>query len=252
MRIVWLIFLLLVPAPALAWGPEGHEVVAHVAARELTPHARAAVARLLGGDAETMMVLDASWADEVRDDRPETASWHYVNVELEEPFYDARRDCPESNCVVAQIARDEAALARRPDAETLKFLIHFIADIHQPLHVGDHGDRGGNARQLFYRGRRVNLHHLWDDDVVAALGRDPAEVANSISRALTPQMKQSLSGGTPQDWANQSLGVARGIYGGLAGDDVPDDYARRQAAITRLQLARAGLRLAAALNAAFR
>jgi len=95
----------------LAWGADGHEVVAHLAAMNLTPKAKAAVGAMLGGEAEASMVIAASWADEIRDRRPQTQNWHYVNIELDEPGYDARRDCVGGNCVVAQIARDETILA---------------------------------------------------------------------------------------------------------------------------------------------
>lgn len=248
--------LLFLPRPALAWGPEGHEIVAHIAAQALTPRARAQVSSLLGGDAETMMTLDASWADEVRDARPQTAPWHYVNIELDEPGYDARRDCPHDDCVVAQIERDEAILASHAPpavrAEALKFLIHFVGDLHQPLHVADDHDRGGNARLMQYRGQRVSLHHVWDDAVVSALGRDPAQVADALLTSLPPAQRQVYSGGAPKDWADQSFQAARGIYAELRGDRLPGDYAQRERAVTATQLAKAGLRLAAALNAILR
>ena len=102
---------LLLPGPALAWGPEGHEVVAHLAARNLTAKARAQVAALLGGEAEAAMAIAANWADEIRDDRPQTSSWHFVNIEIDRGLdYDAARDCRGGNCVVQQISRVEAVL----------------------------------------------------------------------------------------------------------------------------------------------
>jgi hypothetical protein len=247
-----LILLLLLPARAFAFSPEGHEVAAHIAARALGPHARAAVARLLGGDAETMMVLDASWADEVRSDRPRTAAWHYVNIEPDSSAYDARRDCPGGDCVVAQIGRDEQVLASHAPAaektEALEFLIHLVADLHQPLHVADNHDRGGNDRILRARGQRISLHRLWDDTVVAALGRNPAQVADTIWRSLSPQEKQAWSRGTVLDWTRESLSAARTIYAGLDGNRLAPDYAARQRPVIRMQLAKAGLRLAAVLN----
>src|SRR5580693_3286214 len=103
-----LALLWLLPGPAMAWGPEGHEIVAAIAAANLTPAASARVAALLGPP--PAMVLESNWADEIRDDRPDTAAWHYVNVELGSLGYDAERDCPDNNCVVAQLARDMAVL----------------------------------------------------------------------------------------------------------------------------------------------
>jgi len=171
------LMLFLSSGPALAWGPEGHEVVAALAAANLTPSARAQVSALLGGD--SMIVLDANWADEIRTDQPQTAPWHYVNIPLNAPGYDPRRDCADGRCVVAQIERNEHVLADRSAskaarADALRFLIHFIADVHQPLHAADNG---GNAFTVFLRGKHTNLHHVWDNDVVDIFGRDAGAVA---------------------------------------------------------------------------
>jgi len=103
--------LLLLPAPALAWGPEGHEVIAHIAARELTPKAKAQVSALLGGDAEAMMVADSNWADEIRDARPDTARWHFVDIPLGSAGFVRARDCPDNDCVVGQIEADARIVA---------------------------------------------------------------------------------------------------------------------------------------------
>src|ERR1700722_10625252 len=105
------VFLFLASTPAFASVPEGHQIVAGIAARELTPRARAEVSSLLGGDAGAMMVLESSWADEIRQQRPETMAWHYVNIELGSHGYVASRDCPNGDCVVAQIGRDAAILS---------------------------------------------------------------------------------------------------------------------------------------------
>lgn len=255
-RLAWRGFLvgltlLSPPGPALAWGPEGHDVVATLAAANLTPAARSQVSALLGGD--TMIVLDANWADEIRDDRQQTAPWHYVNIPLNAPGYDPRRDCADGQCVVAQIQRNEAVLADRrapkaARADALRFLIHLIGDVHQPLHAADNGDKGGNGFTVFLRGKRTNLHHVWDNDVVENFGRDAGAVALQINASLTPRQKSQESGGTPTDWANESLSAARGIYAQIRSPHLPHDYAQRQSGLARDRLARAGLRLAAVLN----
>src|SRR6185295_19999302 len=86
--------LLAFSAPAHAWGPQGHEIAARIAADNLTPSARLRISQLLGGDAFDLMVLDSNWADEVRSDRPQTSAWHYVNIEVGARGYDRHRDCP--------------------------------------------------------------------------------------------------------------------------------------------------------------
>src|SRR6478609_10874435 len=208
------VFLLaLRPVPVLAWGPRGHEVVAHIAAMNLSSKARAAVATLLAGEPEAMMAITANWADEIREARPQTAAWHFVNLEIDGDMrYQPARDCRHDDCVVAQIARQEQILkskAPRPaKAEALKFLIHFIGDVHQPLHAADHHDRGGNQVMLRYRGQRMNLHHFWDDETVALLGRDAQGVARSIDSATPPLQKRQLAGGSPVFWAEMSASIA--------------------------------------------
>jgi nuclease S1 len=253
----------LLPAPAWAWGVEGHEVVAHLAAMNLTPKARAEVASLLGGEAEATMAIAANWADEIRDDRPQTAPWHYVTLQVDgDLHYDAVRDCPADNCVVGQIQRDRAVLESQAPAaqksEALKFLIHFVGDIRQPLHAGENHDRGGNTPQVSYRGgKRMSLHRFWDDDMVASLGRDPITLARSIDTALNPAQKASLMApATPAAWAEESAAIARTvIYPQMHGNVsavLQDRDVMADAQVSRLQLARAGYGLAGMLNRIFK
>jgi hypothetical protein len=247
------------PLPAFAWGPEGHEIVALLALRELTPAARAEVAHLLGSPA--MLAHDSSWADEIRDQRPATAPWHYVNIPLQAGGYDAGRDCPRRDCVVAQIAIDLDALgdsklddgARRI---ALRFLIHFVADVHQPLHAGDNDDKGGNDVRVMLGRKRSNLHRIWDSDVVEALGFDSDKIAGDLERSITPAQRKAWAGGTPAQWANEAHTIVRSqIYPALTGryePHLPRDYPQRETGITRAQLAKAGVRLAWLLNRIFR
>ena len=253
--------LLAFSAPAHAWGPEGHEIVARIAADNLTPSAHLRISQLLGGDAPALMVLDSNWADEVRADRPQTVPWHFVNIEIGSKGYDPRRDCARDNCVVRQIAREIGLLrdlrAPRPARlEALRFLIHFVADLHQPLHAADRHDKGGNAVIVLQGRRRSNLHRVWDQDVVEALGPDAMLVAGGIEDGLLPQDKQKLMAGTPVDWANESFQTgAREIYARLPSNGplrLPRDYTSREGPVVRLQLLRAGLRLAAILNGIYR
>jgi hypothetical protein len=256
-----LAFLLVIPIPAFAWGLEGHEVIARIAADNLSPAAHLRISQLVGGDAPALMVLDSNWADEIRADRPQTTNWHFVNIEIGSKGYDPRRACARDDCVVAQINRDIAVLhdPKAPHAakiDALRFLIHFVGDLHQPLHAADRRDKGGNGLIVFLKNRRTNLHRVWDEDLVEALGPDPGAVAGSIETGLSPQDKAKLAAGTPVDWANESFSVAaKEIYARIPSRGpvrLPRDYARRENAVVRLQLARAGIRLATLLNAIYR
>ena len=256
-----LLLILMFPASAHAWGPKGHEIIARIAADHLTPAAHMRLSQILGGDAPALMVVNSSWADEIRGDRPETASWHFVNIEVGSRGYDRRRDCPKDNCVVRQIER-EAGLLRDPRApfsvrrDTLLFLIHFVGDLHQPLHAVDRHDKGGNGFIVYQGRKRSNLHRVWDEDLVEALGPDPMADAADIEAELSPDERTRMMAGTPANWANETFQVgSREIYARLPQTGpvrLPRDYAARERKVVRQQLARAGFRLATLLNAIYR
>jgi len=258
-RIFLAFLLLLSPVPALAWGAQGHEIVTTIAAHHLTPQARAQVARLLGSPA--MLIHDSNWADEVRDQRPETGPWHYVDIPLRAPNYVPARHCPTGQCVVSQIVRARQTLAdsRQPAArraEALRFLIHLVADLHQPLHAADNNDRGGNEIQINLDGRRTNLHQLWDTRIVEAMGRNTAQIAAAIGGAVSPQQRKSWQAGTPAAWAEESHRIARDhVYPMVQGRRslrLSARYLRAEMPATRQQLAKAGIRLAWLLNTTLR
>ena len=131
-----------------------------------------------------------------------------------------------------------------------------MADIHQPLHAADRQDKGGNDVKLRWHNKRLSLHQIWDQDVVTPLGGDFNRIAADSDASLPPQQKQQMSGGTAADWANESLAVAgREIYARLPDQGrvkLPDDYGFRESGVARLQLTKAGLRLAALLNRIYR
>lgn len=255
LRILLSAFLSLFPIPALAWGSQGHEIVATLALQELSPAAQAQVARLLGSPA--MLIHEASWADEIRDRRPETSRWHYADIPLNAPGYLAARDCSRGDCVVAQIAAAQRVLAdsRRSTgarAEALRFLIHLVADIHQPLHAVNNDDRGGNQVRITLRRDRTNLHQLWDTRVVEALGSDSVKVVQDIRRSIAPLQRKGWQAGSAAAWATETHLVARDrVYPAMQGRRslrLPPSYLRDEMPVVRQQLAKAGLRLAWLLN----
>jgi hypothetical protein len=252
--------------PAMAWGGEGHQIVVLLAAERMTPAARAAVADLLETpDPVEGMMRDASWADDVaHHGRDETRHWHYVDIEITDTAYDAARDCANDDCVVAQIGREIATLRdpsqpRPARAEALKFLIHFVGDMHQPLHCADNHDRGGNSVRATAHGRITNMHRIWDTAVVNAIGTDARAVAARLSPLISPRLQAAWASGTPASWANECFAIARTqIYGALPGMidshvpvEIDDNYTVRVGPITAAQLSKAGVRLAWILNGVF-
>ena len=149
-------------------GSRGPSDCCTIAADQLTPAAKLQVQQLLGtDDAATVMMDVSTWADEIRLQRPNTAPWHFVNIPVGAAGYNRARNCPHDDCVVAQIERDarivdDRQLAAPIRAEALRFLIHLVGDLHQPLHAADNGDRGGNQVHVLSRRRNTNLHAVWD------------------------------------------------------------------------------------------
>jgi nuclease S1 len=249
-----------VPRTALAWGRMGHRAAARLTEARLTPEASAAVRALLEPGES---LADAStWADGVRRDIPESAPWHYVNVPITEAKYSARF-CPPEGCVVEKIADFRRVLAdpktpRSDRRKALRFLIHFIQDLHQPVHVGDRGDRGGNDLQVQFFGHGSNLHRVWDSGLVEHAFSDE----NALLRALT-----SLAGGgeaagwvsgTVEDWAGESLGAARVAYREPGSDrelkrgaKLGESYQSVNLPVANKRLAQSAVRLADVLNGIF-
>jgi hypothetical protein len=269
------------PAAAFSWGDEGHEIVALIALHYLEPRVRTRVEAILATDPTgltrgTGMAAEAVWADKFRDsDRNttgeryrQTRSWHYIDLELDAPRLDAAcfgrpplpkgtpaSQGPADDRIVDKIVQFRAELRGRagPDERrlALQYLLHFVGDIHQPLHATDHHDHGGNEVRIDLPGHRPgNLHQYWDTVVVELLGNRSGEVADALIAGLTPRQCRQLSSGSPADWARESFEVGKvHTYGKLPIDPAYEADAKQTAA---LQLQRAGLRLARLLNDSLR
>ena len=254
-----------------AWGAQGHHIVARIGWAEMTPAARERAASILDGG-QDVFVADATWADDVRPARPETSNWHFVDIPVGETHYDAARDCKPTehgDCIVAELARARAEVAdpKRPDvdkAEPLKFLIHFVGDLHQPLHDIDDHDRGGNDVHVEAlrgaEGRATNLHSAWDTGLINL----SLEAEAAHASRLLDDMKAHPPDTTIDfvKWAEEGHALAERVayhYAGFSPAGPPPgpialDAAYREAALTTIdqQLERGGARLAAVLNAILR
>jgi len=249
--------LALCPIPGFPWGSEGHRLVARMAQDLLTPAAAERVEATLA-PGETIASL-ASWADQVRPDRKETEPWHFIDIPISSTGLDMKRDCPKQGCVISKIAefrkqwRDQTLPAAKR-REALLFLVHFIGDMHQPLHCANDDDHGGNDVTVAFRGTRMNLHHLWDSGLLDRLPPED-ELYGSLEREITPAEKTDWSRGTVEMWAEESFDAARKVvYGGLpeaepgAAPDLGASYEQTADPVVRRQLEKAAVRLAAILN----
>ena len=249
--------------PVWAWGPLGHRVIARLAERKLNPSARKAVAALLE-EAET--IADAStWADEHVRDIPKSGPWHYVDVPLDEPKYNVKfsGEVPEKGCIVEKIKEFKKTLNDRakPIEErrlALRFLIHLIEDLHMPLHVGDNQDKGGNKTQIRFFEEGTNMHRLWDSGMILRAGDSEDFWVADLTELDTLEKRQLAMRGTVDDWATESLLLARAAY--LVpetgkrlkpGQKFGDAYLNTHLPVVRKRLYQASIRLAVVLNEIF-
>jgi nuclease S1 len=255
-RVLLLLALFCIALPALGWKREGHRIVADLAQRKLSAQAQAEVARLLANEPEPSLAGVADWADEVRkaDPTDRRASWHFVNFRDGTCDYVPARDCPDGNCVVAAINRQFLILSdrSRPDAErrdALKYLVHLVADVHQPLHATPRRDKGGGDYQVELDGRGTNLHAVWDRDIILASGLSPADYAARLAAQapLSPD-PTGRSDRPAVDWALESCRIVRDGNLYPPGHHVGPDYLRGQRATVEGRLRLAGDRLAGMIN----
>jgi len=246
--------LLMLAAPlAQAWGPEGHRIVGQIAADHLTPKARAAIDALLAGEQDPSLPGVANWADEIRPQHPETGPLHYINLPKGDCHYQPQRDCPGGTCVIGGIEQSIATLkfagARREQrVVALKNLVHFIGDVHQPLHAGLAEDRGGNSYKIEWAGKDDNLHRLWDSGLLTRVEPDWTIEAKNLERLSAKTDVLSLDAA---DWALASCAIVQspGFY---PADHHPGEaYFTSWEPVVDQQLTLAGLRLAAWLNLLF-
>lgn len=270
------LFLLFMANNAFGWWEVGHKTVANIAEDNLSMVARKKVLSILG---TTDLASVATWADDIRKQRPTTAGWHYVDMEIrsDQTVDTVAKYCENDNCVVAQIKKEIKELTAaekngKPDdnvnlEEDLKFLIHFVGDMHQPLHCSDDTDKGGNGKivRLFNPdgsgdGTQTKLHAVWDGLIEVTNTEDPRKLADDLENSSTYNTNHDvwLSGtGTVESWALESYEIAKDkIYPEFtpgptpAGTEVSltKDYYKDMRPIVDEQLEKAGLRLAHILN----
>ncbi|MFD0739221.1 S1/P1 nuclease [Lysobacter koreensis] len=267
--------LLLPAAPAFAWSALGHRLVGELAQRHLHPAAQAQVAALLAGEPAPTLAGVAMWADHLRDNDPPrfkaTSRWHYVGTQGSCQFEPAR-DCPDGACVIGAIETQRRVLADRSQPlaarrDALKFLVHFVGDVHQPMHANHQPDKGGNDFQVSLRtdlqpepyARKhyvdgvmgTNLHSVWDFYILgsAGFGTNGAALqpyADRLDAQPWPPLTTPLS--APVAWAGESCRLvdARGLY--PPGHKLDRAYLDAMRPLAEQRVRQGAYRLAALLN----
>jgi hypothetical protein len=233
------------------WWDLGHRIVARIAEQRLTPQAQAAVREILEGQS----LADASvWADNIRQYRHDADPLHFVNIPLADTRYDPRKHCPNGRCIIAAIEAEKRAL-RDPAisgegrAEALRFLIHFMGDLHQPLHVADNHDRGGNQRTVYLDGDSTNLHKVWDGQILEHQGLMESAYLEVLHRDMDTMDLAALERGTVVDWAMEGHRIAVEHAYRLPRDGrIGDGYIQANRPLIDHALIAAGVRLARVLN----
>lgn len=270
----------LIPAQVLAWGPEGHRIVGDIASGLLSDAARTQVEGLLRDDrfadgrpsGRRTLGEVANWADEIKDYKwgQRRASWHYDDIPLCDRS--GRAYCGKGQCASAQLERQIQVLGndgarRRQRNEALKWIVHLLGDIHQPLHAANRADRGGNRVQVSFFGERenppygtINLHSIWDVQMPRRLIAERGGMSALVSVPVGERERKAWETGSIFEWIGESHRIARDrVYPMLPVDsscprkiqgvvEIGQAYYARAAPVIETQLRKAGVRLARVLN----
>jgi len=257
---LFIIAALFLPQQVGAWGLLGHRVVAQIAESYLTKNARKEIHKILGNET---MAMCANWPDFIKSDSTMKMydPWHYVNLETGLTADSVHRYLETSsgpniynriNVLVAELKSGN--LSQEQKQFDLKFLIHLIGDLHQPMHVGQLSDRGGNSIKLKWFGTNTNLHRVWDEELIEFQELSYTEYANAIN-FTTRQQRDALQAIPLEDWVYRSYLLAQKLYADITEPDQrinPYNYNYKYQAILNNQLLEGGVHLAGLLNSIFR
>jgi hypothetical protein len=245
--------LLVAPVPALAWGQTGHRVTGAIADRYLSADARKAITGILGRET---LAEASTWADFMRADQSEfwqrlASPWHYVTVP--NGIY-SEANAPAEGDAFTALQRFSATL-RNPSASlqdkqlALRFIVHIVGDLHQPLHAGNGKDKGGNDVKVQFGGDETNLHSVWDSGLIDRQQLSYSEMANWLLADITPAQAKEWNTADPKVWIAESAKLRDTIY--PEGNQVGGRYAFQHKADIDRRLSMGGVRIAAYLNDLF-
>ncbi len=247
---LWLLFFL-ISSPAMGFGANGHRIVAKIAEHYLTPDTKASVNAVLGNE---LMTQAATWPDEMRSNPDPfwtntSIYWHFINIPPGKRYEESKVN-PKGNAytalqqLITQLKNNNASLEKRRFA--LRFIIHIVGDLHQPLHVGHEKDRGGNTIEVKWFGETTNLHTVWDSKLIDFQQLSFSEFTHFLLQ--TPKEKRdAYASGDPMLWINESLQLRETVYA-IGNGDFGYRYVYQHTPTIKNQLLKAGVRLATLLN----
>jgi len=196
------------------WGQTGHRVTGAIAERYLSRKARKQISKLLGGQS---VAQASTFADEIKSDRSFSrySNWHYVNYPMDSTYALSEKseygDIVRGSEYCISVLRNPGS-TREEKVFHLKLLIHFIGDLHQPMHAGRSEDRGGNDIQVRWFNRGSNLHRVWDSDMIESYGMSFSELAEELLRTSTRNQMEQAMRGTIVEWVEESHVLAKEVY----------------------------------------
>lgn len=208
----------------------------------------------------------ANWADQIRLSQSETAPWHFIDLPIRQDVTraDVQNFCPNNDCSINQIQIDKGVLTdasqiQREKFRALRFIVHFVGDLHQPLHSSDDSDRGGNDKMIRFLKKKMKLHALWDHLIEKQTTEDSRDLATKLESGITAEKAKSWLQGDETDWALESYKIAKEtIYKGyqpglqdMTDTNLGNPYFKQMRPIVDEQLQKAGVRLAAILEDVF-
>lgn len=235
------------------WGKTGHRAVGEIASKYVSRKARKAIAELLDGNSLAEVSI---YADEIRSDSKyrKYGPWHYVNIPTDKT-YEAIEKAKGGDIIVAineciKVLKNISA-TKEDRAFHLKLLVHFIGDLHQPLHAGRAEDKGGNDIQVRWFNEGSNLHRVWDSDMIDFYKMSYTELTKNRTQLSKKEIK-AIQSGSLMNWVYESRDLSKKVYASAnSGDKLGYEYAYIYLPIAREQIEIAGLRLAKVLNHIF-
>lgn len=256
MRLLMMMFVAAVFAlPAKAYGPTGHRVIAELAFRHMTPEALAAVEAILGDE---FMAEASTWPDEMRSSPDPffgrtAAPYHYINLPDGVSYEDSEKN-PAGDAItaLADFTRQlkDKSLSKQQRALALRYIIHIVGDLHQPLHAGRSEDWGGNRIDVVWFEEMSNLHEVWDEKLIQHKRLSYTEWTNFLDRKIKPEHVSEWQKASPTDWVAELISYRGDIYEHGHGI-LSWDYVYKYTPLIKSQLSKGGIRLAGYLNAVF-
>ncbi len=237
-----------VVSQASAWGPTGHRATGWIAERFLTAKAKKRISAILERESLAMV---STWMDEIRSDSTYnyTTDWHWTTIPDGKHYEDVEAN-PDGKVVmmIEKLTKDLKAgkLSAKQEREYVKMLVHMVGDIHQPLHVGKPGDKGGNDVKVKWFRSESNLHRVWDSEMIDDTKLSYSELAQSLIQPDATVVKK-WQGASVREWATESMSYRPQVYD-IGNGNLSYQYSYKYLSIARLRMLQAGIRLAGLLN----